>query len=135
MNGSTRMNRHLKKRKSPLKRILTIVFAAGLSVALVYLSLVVIFGFRNTSRTLPTHDGGKVTISYVGFFKEGYPAGGSVSTSKGLKGKVTKNKITYSDGAVYEGELDFDNEKIGETRMLGFASSFVAEPNTAPLPR
>ena len=25
---------------------------------------------------------------------------------------------------VYEGELDFDNEKIGETKMLGFASSF-----------
>ncbi len=98
--------RNLRKRTSPAKKILTIVIIAAITVALIYLSLVVIFGFRTKSRTLKMHDGSEVTISFIGFYKAGEPTRGTVSTTRGERGTLTDGKIIYDDGAEYVGELD-----------------------------
>lgn len=99
-------HRNLRKRTSPAKKILTIFLLAAVTVALIYLSLVVIFGFRTKSRTLTMADGSKVTVSFIGFYKDGVPSSGTVSSTRGERGSLSSGKIIYDDGAEYEGEMD-----------------------------
>ena len=101
-----RKKRRLRRRSSPAKQILKIVIIAAICVVAAYLTLVFALGFTATTRSVPTSDGKTVTISYVGFIKDGVATSGSVTTSRGERGSVTENKIIYSNGALYEGELD-----------------------------
>ena len=98
-----RQGRTLRKRVSPAKKILTIVIIAAITVALIYLSLVVIFGFRTKSRTLTMADGSEVRVSFIGFYTDGAPSSGSVSSTRGESGSITETGIIYDDGGVYEG--------------------------------
>ena len=101
-----RRKKRLRRRTSPAKQILKIVIIAAICVIAAYLTLVFALGFTATTRSFPTDDGKSITISYVGFIKDGVATSGSVTTSRGERGTVSQNKIIYSDGALYEGELD-----------------------------
>ena len=107
--------RPLQKRSSPYKKVLSIVLFAALTLVLIYILLVAIFGFTSKAVTVTQADGSEIRISFLGFMKDGVATSGSISTSEGVKGSVSSyeredgsnvTRITYKDGSVYEGELD-----------------------------
>ena len=109
MQGNYRQagrKRRLRRRSSPAKQILKIVIAAVICLAAVYLTLTLALGFTVTTRKIPLNDGTTLSVSYVGFLKDGVASTGSVTTSRGESGKISGDTILYSDGSRYTGDLD-----------------------------
>ena len=87
-----------RRKMDPRLRAVLLALAAVAAIIL----LLLIIGVRYT--TFDLADGGK--IKFFGIAKGGNPVSGWVSNSEsGIKGKLSENKIEYSDGSLYEGTI------------------------------
>ncbi len=88
-----------KHNRRPLDYRVKAAIAAACTLVAIYIILL-ICGVRYTTYHLTNGE-----IKFFGIAKGGVPTSGWVSTSDGAKGSLKQNKIVYSDGSVYEGEI------------------------------
>lgn len=98
--------RHIRRRITPLERLLRTVIAAAACVLVIYLLLVNVFGFQITQTELTYTNGKTVTVHYLGFMSDGEATKGSVAYSDGRRAMIENRRVTYNDGTVYTGTLD-----------------------------
>ncbi len=89
-----------KHNRRPLDSRITAAIAAVVVLLLIFIILL-ICGVRYTTYGLT--DGAEV--KFFGIVKGGVPTSGWISSSDGAKGSLKANRIEYSNGAVYEGEI------------------------------
>ena len=76
--------------------------AAGLAVSLIALLLSLIFGLRIYGDV----DALGRELRYFGFMRGGEPTLGTLYLPDGERGRVRGDRIKFTDGTVYEGDLD-----------------------------
>lgn len=103
-----------------VKSILKTV-AVALAALLVVWLILLIFGLRLT--TVKSDDGR--SFSYFGFMWGGTPTAGKWNCSDGTSAKVGGGKVKYSDGSVYEGNLQGFLKNGQGTLTLADGSKYI----------
>lgn len=115
-----------KSRKVPRHRrkLNPKLFAAICAVGAILLIIVILLASGVRYKSVPLEDGGEIT--FFGISKGGEATSGWLSYSDGVRGRLSGGeKIKYSDGSIYEGEIK-DGVRDG-SGILTYASGDVYE--------